>query len=304
MRLSPVRSLTLLAAPASALALCLSLGGCFGERAAYPDPTTDTKIRADEIRADAVNRSTAIDTDLVQREREYDFRAGQVKDRNLHERSLLDLERDRKVQPLDAQDKAAKATSDRELAAIDADTAAKLKVVDGTEATKLQADAASRRAVAVQHQAEATAKLTADRNEYEATNRDKRQGIDASEAKELAVIQKEREESQRKARADKLAIDAEATKRLDGLGKDSKKRMDKSSDLEADRLENERSTDQAIRKVLDNDRAKTGDVAFTTNRGAITLRGAVADEATHRDIVARITKISGVVTVEDLLTIR
>ncbi len=286
------------------LSLALGLGGCWMDRTSYPDTTQQTKIRADEIHADTARRTATVDADLARREQAYDYRVTQSKERAVRERSEITLTHDRKLEPLQAEDVAAKGVSTREQARLDAELAAKLTVVDGPEAAKARADTTSAKAAVVATETAAIAKITAEREEHFTKARDQRTAADSREAKELADIQAEREETIRTARADRLAIENDAAKRLDGMAKDSKERMTDLSESEATTLEKDRQIDQAVRSSLDREREHNAQVAFRTKSGVVTLTGTIANEATRTETVGRISKLSGVNSVNDQLTLR
>jgi osmotically-inducible protein OsmY len=288
----------------SLLSLALGLSGCWMDRTSYPDTSDQTKIRADEIHADTARRTATVDADLARREQAYDYRVTQSKERAVRDRGEIALAHDRKVEPLQADEVAAKGVSTREQTRLDAELAAKLTVVDGTEAAKVRADESSAKAAVVATETAAIAKLTAEREELDTKARDQRAAADGREAKELADIQAEREETIRTARADRLAIEDDAAKRLTGMAKDSKQRMTALSASEATTLEQDRSIDQAVRASLDREREHNAQVAFRTQSGVVTLTGTIADEATRAETVGRISKLSGVNSVNDQLTLR
>lgn len=281
------------------LVLALGLGGCATSHARYPDPTQETQIRADEIRAESARSQEKITTDVAQLERALDFRANQTKTTAIHEREQIVLERDREAQPLGAEEREAKDASEREQARIDAELAAKLKAVDGAEAERLRAEAVSQKAVIEQKRTEDVAKSSAKRAKLDEKMREKTVAVDEREAKGSDEIMREREEVRRKARADRLVVENDTTKRLSEVGKDSKKRMDASSETAGDRLQQDRKVDQDIRGILDRDRDQTKDVSYETSRGVVTITGSIADDKLHRDMVSRISRIDGVVSVDD-----
>jgi osmotically-inducible protein OsmY len=283
------------------LTVALGLCSCTGDGARYPDPTRETQIKADDIRADAERRRNKIDSDLAQAEQALDFRATQAKSVGDHEAAQITLDRDQSVQPLAAQEREVTAAAAREQTRSDEELAAKLKPAAGPEADRLRAEALVHKAALDQQLGEDIAKLHTKQEKAETTAREKRIAVDERQAKDLATIQREREEIERKARTDLLAIDGETTKRLDALGKDSKERMAKSSAVEGDLLAKDRSIDAAVRKILDADREHTTAIAASTHNGVVTVTGTIADDRIHRDVVSQISKLSDVVSVDDRL---
>ena len=283
------------------LALAIGLGSCAMDHARYPDPTGKTRIQTDDIRAQASRRQDKIDTDLAQQERTLDFRVNQTKATATREREQLLLDRDQEVQPLTAEAREAKEATIREGTRIDAELETKLKTADGTETDRLRTEATSRKATIDLKRSEDAAKLEAKRAKAEAKLREKTISADEREAKNLDGIERERDELVRKARADRLEVDAETAKRLDEIAKDGKERMETSNAVAHDRLRQDREVDKAIRSTLDRDREASKNVSFTTRKGVVTLDGTFADEQVHRDLISRIYRIDGVVSIEDRL---
>ena len=236
---------------------------------------------------------------MAQLERALDFRANQVKTTAMHEREQIVLERDREVQPLVAEEREDKDASDREMARSDAELDAKLKLVDGAEVERLRTEAVSRKADIERKRAEAVAKSEPKRMKLEENMRERTIAVDDREAKSSDGIKREREEVERKARADRLAVEADTTKRLNEVAADSKMRMDTSSAKAADRLQQDHQINQNIRSVLDRDRGQTKNVSYETTRGVVTINGNIADGKIHRDMVSRISRIEGVISVDD-----
>ena len=236
---------------------------------------------------------------MAQLERALDFRANQVKTTAMHEREQIVLDRDREVQPLVAEEREDKDASDREMARIDAELDAKLKLVDGAEVERLRTEAVSRKADIERKRAEAVAKSEPKRMKLEENMRERTIAVDDREAKSSDGIKREREEVERKARADRLAVEADTTKRLNEVAADSKMRMDTSSAKAADRLQQDHQINQNIRSVLDRDRGQTKNVSYETTRGVVTINGNIADGKIHRDMVSRISRIEGVISVDD-----
>ena len=217
----------------------------------------------------------------------------------MHEREQIVLDRDREVQPLVAEEREDKDASDREMARIDAELDAKLKLVDGAEVERLRTEAVSRKADIERKRAEAVAKSEPKRMKLEENMRERTIAVDDREAKSSDGIKREREEVERKARADRLAVEADTTKRLNEVAADSKMRMDTSSAKAADRLQQDHQINQNIRSVLDRDRGQTKNVSYETTRGVVTINGNIADGKIHRDMVSRISRIEGVISVDD-----
>ena len=209
------------------LSVALGLSACNGSRTKYPDATQETRMRADEIRADGQRRTEKIEADLAQLEHALDFRATQTQTIAARDRDQAILERDKENMPLVAEDTEAKAAADREKNRIDEELNAKTKQVDGPEADRLRADAASRKAELERKRTADLANTSAKREKIETAAREKKTTIDEREAKDLAAIKSERENAQLKARADRLAVEADVNKRLNDMAEDSKKRMDK-----------------------------------------------------------------------------
>ena len=217
----------------------------------------------------------------------------------MHEREQIVLDRDREVQPLVAEEREDKDASDREMARIDAELDAKRKLVDGAEVERLRTEAVSRKADIERKRAEAVAKSEPKRMKLEEDMRERTIAVDDREAKSSDGIKREREEVERKARADRLAVEADTTKRLNEVAADSKMRMDTSSAKAADRLQQDHQINQNIRSVLDRDRGQTKNVSYETTRGVVTINGNIADGKIHRDMVSRISRIEGVISVDD-----
>ncbi len=212
------------------LSLALGLAACNGGREKYPDTTQETRLHADEIRADGLRRTEKIEADLVQQERALDFRATQIQTVAARDRDQIILERDKENQPVLADEAVARATAEREKIRIDDDLNARIKQVDGAEADRLRADAASRKAELERKRTEDLANTTVKRSKAEATAREKKAAIDEREAKDLAAIKNERENAQLKARADRLGVEADVNKRLNDMAEEAKKRTDKNRD--------------------------------------------------------------------------
>ena len=287
-----------------ALLGCLALPGCFGDRADLPDPTNETRIRAEEIDKDIDRRQEAERAELARREQELAFRAEQTKAKALNDVEQSELQRDRELAPLADEEKRLDAERDQHIAAAKAERDEKLRTAAGEDADRLRADADARLAVLAQEDAQRKSQLAQKRSDLLAKERERSAGINAKRDEELANIAREREQVRLDHRERMLAIERDRTSRLDALAKDSKGRMDETSQKQNEALERDRGIAHGVRKALDEDRSASADVSYAVSAGIVTLKGSVTDEARRSAIVQRVGKVDGVQRIDDRLTVR
>jgi hypothetical protein len=289
----------------AALGTILAITGCNdGARSDYPDRSQETRARTDSIRQDADRRNAAIDRELEERKTALGFQAKQVSDKAKVEREQIALEADQTIAPLKARRDEAAAAAKRERERIETEGDAKLATVSGDEATKIKADVETRKAEAARKAAETAAETGAAIDREKSNAAAKVAKIDEREAKELAEISRQRSEAERQARERKLAVSVETTNKLDEVGEESAERMEKRRKELAAASDKDREINDAVRKDIDRRGDSVKGVTVATSGGVVTLSGAVPNETVRRELVSDVSKVNGVVRVDDRLAVR
>lgn len=298
-----MKTATLILVPA--LALIIGLTGCNDStaRSDYPDRSTETRAEADAIRRDGERREEIIDRDLQQTLTSLAFAEKQNADKAKLERERIEIDRDRKVQPLEAKKAEVEDKAKRECAEIDRETEAKVATVAGDEAAKIKADAASRNAEIKRDSTARVAEIEADIREAKQASQARLANVTEGEAKEQADIAAKRTDAERKAREEKLKVKSDTTAKLDRVGKDSAERRDEQRARDAD----VREKDERITAEVQKDIARHGDsargVTVTTDNGVVVLGGAVKNDAVRQQVATNAQRISGVVRVDNRIAV-
>lgn len=298
-----MKTATLILVPA--LALIIGLTGCNDStaRSDYPDRSTETRAEADAIRRDGERREEIIDRDLQQTLTSLAFAEKQNADKAKLERERIEIDRDRKVQPLEAKKAEVEDKAKRECAEIDRETEAKVATVAGDEAAKIKADAASRNAEIKRDSTARVAEIEADIREAKQASQARLANVTEGEAKEQADIAAKRTDAERKAREEKLKVKSDTTAKLDRVGKDSAERREEQRARDAD----VREKDERITAEVQKDIARHGDsargVTVTTDNGVVVLGGAVKNDAVRQQVATNAQRISGVVRVDNRIAV-
>lgn len=288
-----------------ALALALGLTGCNDStaRSDYPDQTQETKAEADAIRRDGDQREAVIERDLQQNLTALSFAQQQNATKAKLERERIALERDQKVQPLEAKKADVEAKAKRDCERIDQETAAKVAAANGDEAVRLKADAATSVAEVKRDASVRVAEIDADIRAANQAAQTRITNVNEGEAKEQADIAAKRAEAERTAREAKLKVKSDTTAKLDRVGKDSAERRDEQRTRDAET----RETDARITSAVQKDIAKHGEsvrgVTVATERGVVVLSGAVNNDTVKQKVVSDAQRVSGVVRVDDRIAI-
>ncbi|HEX3133610.1 MAG TPA: BON domain-containing protein [Planctomycetota bacterium] len=287
------------------LALALGLSGCNDSttRSDYPDQTQQTKAEADAIRRDGEQREALIERDLQQNLTSLSFAQQQNASKAKLERERIELERDQKVQPLEAKKSEVEAKAKRDAERIDQETDAKVASANGDEAIRLKADAASSIADVKRDAATRSAEIDAEVRAANQAAQSRIAHVNDGEAKEQADIAAKRAEAERTAREAKLKVKSDTTAKLDRVGKDSAERRDEQRTRDAEA----RKKDEEITSAVQKDLAKHGEsvrgVTVATDNGVVVLGGAVTTETVRQKVVSDAQKISGVVRVDDRIAV-
>ena len=294
-----MKSINLIIVPA--LAIVLGITGCDdgSARSDYPDHSQETKAAADAIRSDRERREQAIDRELQQTNTSLAFTRQQNADKARLERERITLERDQKLQPLEAQKADVEAKAKRDCERVDQETAAKLATVNGEEAAKVRAEGDRQIAEIKSSAATKTADVNGNIRTAKQDGATRLAHVDEGEAKEQAALDAKRIEAENKAREARLVVASETTEKLDRLAKDSAQRQEKTNALSA--------SDERITSAVRQDLARHGEhaqgVTIATDQGVVVLGGTVPNESVHREIVTDAGKIKGVVRVEDRIAV-
>ncbi|MBA3697405.1 MAG: BON domain-containing protein [Planctomycetes bacterium] len=288
-----------------ALVLALGLTGCNDNtaRSKYPDRSAETKAETDAIRRDGERREEVIDRDLQQTFTALSFSEQQNADKAKLERERIAIERDRKIQPLEAKKAAVEDKAMRDSERIDQETASKTATVAGEEAASIKAEAASRIAEVKRDAAARLAEIEPDIRDARQAAQTSLANVDDSEAKEQGKIMAKRAEAERKAREEKLTVNADTTAKLDKVGKDSAERRDERRSRDADM----REKDERITSDVQKDIARHGDsargVTVSTDNGVVVLGGAVRNDTVRQQVASDAQRISGVVRVDNRIAV-
>ncbi len=285
-----------------ALAIALAITGCDGTsaRGDYPDQSQTTRAEADAIRSDRERREQAIDRELQQTTTSLAFAKQQNANKARLERERITLERDQKIQPLEARRTQDEAKVKRDIERIDEESAAKLATVSGEEATRIRAEAASQIAEIKSKAAARNAEVEADIRAAKQDAQPRLANVEDGLAKEQADIAAKQVAAENKARDARLQVAKESTDKLDALARDSAKREKEHAGVVV-------ADDNITKSVRENIvRHKDGakDVTVTTDRGVVILSGTVANDAVRKDIIAAAGKVDGVVRVDDRISVR
>ena len=302
MSFARILSSTLLSAACACV--LLPLGACAQRNeGTYPDTTTESRQRADVIRADGERRKEAIIKERDDHIQAEHFKAVQMKEKARQEREEIAINRDKQVQPVTANSNEAKMKSEREQQAITDDATIRTRTLDGAAATAVTSEANGKRA-------EIERKTAADQLEYarqidkaESTAREQTAKIDSREATETADTQRHIDEFTRDAREKQLAVDQDTSEALAALSKDSTKRVTKSHESTAAQLETDRRISKDVRAELDRDPDNFNATSVTVKDGVVSLRGNVPSESARTTANRRATQAKGVVRVEDHLRV-
>lgn len=298
-----MKTSTLILVPA--LALIIGLSGCNDStaRSDYPDRSAETRAEADAIRRDGERREEIIDRDLQQTLTSLAFAEKQNADKAKLERERIAIDRDRKIQPLEAEKAEVEEKAKRECAQIDRETESKIATVAGDEAAKIKADAASRTAEIKRDSTARIAEIEADIREAKQAAQNRLANVDEGEAKEQADIAAKRADAERKAREEKLKVKSDTTAKLDRLGKDSAERREEQRARDADvREEDERITAEVRKDIARHGDSARG-ITVTTDNGVVVLGGAVKNDAVRQQVANNAQRISGVVRVDNRIAV-
>lgn len=288
-----------------ALAFALGLSGCNDNtaRSDYPDQTQETKAEADAIRRDGEQQEAIIERDLQQNLTALSFAQQQNATKAKLERERIALERDQKVQPLEAKKAEAEAKAKRDADRIDQETDAKVASANGDDAIRLKAEAASSVAEVKREAASRVAEIDADIRAANQSAQTRVTNVNEGEAKEQADIAAKRAEAERTAREARLKVKNDTTAKLDRVGKNSADRRDEQRTRDAE----VRETDARITSAVQKDIAKHGDsvrgVTVATDRGVVVLSGAVTNDTVKHKVVNDAQRVSGVVRVDDRIAV-
>lgn len=295
---------TLILVPA--LALSLGLCGCNGEasRSDYPDRSQETRAEADAIRMDGERREEIIERDLQQSLLALSFAEKQNAEKAKLERERIEIDRDRKIQPLEAQKAELESKAKRDCERIEQETESKISTVAGDEATRVKADAASRTAEIKRDLAVRIAEIEADIRDAKQAAQVRVANVNDGEAKEQADIAAKRTDAERKAREEKLKVKGDTTAKLDRLGKESSERRDdqRARDTEM-RKSDDRITTQVRDSLVRHGESARG-VTINTENGVVYLGGTVKNDTVRQQVAADTLKISGVSRVENRISIQ
>ena len=287
------------------LAALVGLAGCSdGNHSRYPDQTSETKARAQVLRDDAERRTELVDRNLAQTMTSLGFRTTQMEQRSVQAREKIAIELSAVTQPILAREEAAKAALTRGQDASDRELATALVDAKPDQVAGLKAAADDRRTALLRTTAEATreGEATMTKAKEEAA---RKVAADAEVvAKETAVIAKERMEAERTAREARLAIAVATTTRLDDLGEKSAERRSDDDRRASEGVSQGTKVNAAVREELGRHGSADRDITVNSTDGVVTLVGTVPHEAARRDILQGVAKVSGVVRVEDQLTVR
>ena len=289
-----------------ALVLCLGLTGCNDNatRSDYPDRSAETRAEADAIRQEGERREALIERDLQQSLTSLAFSEKQQADKAKLERENIELERDRKVQPLEAKKAEIEAKAKRDSAQIDQETEANTATIAGEESAKVKADAASRKAEINRDLTARVAEIEADIREAKQAAQARIVNVNEGEAKELADIATKRAEAQRKAREEKLTVKSETTAKLDRLGKDSAERLEDRRTRDNKVHESDERITAEVRKGIANHGDTARDVTVTTDNGVVVLNGTVKNDTVRQQVANDAQRAAGVVRVDNRIVVR
>ena len=288
-----------------ALAIALGLTGCNDStaRSDYPDQSQETRAEADAVRRDGERQEEIIVRDLQQNVTALSFAQQQNATKAKLERERIALERDQKVQPLEAKKADVEAKAKRDIERIDQKTEAKVAAATGDDAPRVKAEAASSIAEVKRDAAERVAEIDADIRSANQAAQKRITNVNEGEAKEQADIAAKRAEAERTAREAKLKVKSDTTAKLDRVGKDSADRRDEQRTRDAEA----RETDERIKSAVQKDLARHGEsargVTVNANNGVVVLGGAVNNDAVRQKVVADAQRISGVVRVDDRIAV-
>jgi colicin import membrane protein len=298
-----MKTATLIIVPA--LVLALGLTGCNDStaRSDYPDRSEETKAEADAIRRDGERREEAIDNELKQTLTALSFEEKQTVDKAKLERERIAIDRDRKIQPLEAKKAEVEDKAKRDCERIDQETEAKVATVAGDEAARIKAEAASRTAEVRRDATARVAEIEADIREAKQAAQERIANVDEGEAKEKSGIAAKRADAERKAREEKVKVKSDTTAKLDRVGKNSAERRDEQRSRDADmREKDERITAQVQKDIARHGESARG-VTVTTDNGVVVLGGAVRNDAVRQQVASDAQRISGVVRVDNRIAV-
>jgi osmotically-inducible protein OsmY len=288
-----------------AIAVALGLSGCNDTtaRSDYPDKSQETRAEADAIRREGERQEEIIERDLQQNLTALSFAHQQNATKAKLERERITLERDQKVQPLEAKKADVEAKAKRDIERIDLEAGAKEEAATGDEVPRIKAETASSIAEVKRDAAARVAEIDADIRAANQSAQMRIANVNDGEAKEQADIATKRAEAERTAREAKLKVKSDTTAKLDRVGKDSAERRDEQRAREAEA----RETDERIKSAVQKDLARHGDsargVTVDANNGVVVLGGAVNNDAVRQKVVTDAQRISGVVRVDDRIAV-
>jgi len=288
-----------------ALAIAFGLSGCNDStaRSDYPDQSQETRAEADAIRREGERSEQVIARDLQQSQTGLAFAQQQNTDKAKLERNRITLERDQKVQPLEAKKAEASAKAKRDSDRITRENDAKIANANGDEANRLRAAAASAIAEVRREATDQTTELDADIRVANQAAQKRIANVDEGEAKEEAAIEAKRADAERVSREERLKVANDTTAKLDRVGKNSAQRRDQ----ERSRADEKRDVDARITEKVQQGIAKHGEpargVTVSTQDGVVVLTGAVTADTVRKQVVNDAQKISGVVRVDDRIAV-
>lgn len=279
--------------------------GCNNDsnRSEYPDRTEQTKSQADAIRLEKQRRDEMIERELQQTKTTLAFEESQVEKKATQERQRIALDRDERVQPLKARQADVKATSERDCERLTQDSEARLRILNGEEATRVKTETDSKTAEVKRKAADVIANTQADIAKADQAAADRMANVDAGEAKEKAAIGLRREEAERLAREEHLAVAQQTSARIDQLGRQSSSRSERQREEAAVAHQRDEDITSAVRKDLARHGEPTRGVTVATTAGVVVLSGGVPNDSVRQTIVKDASRISGVVRVDDRLAI-
>lgn len=289
-----------------ALALALGLTGCNDNtaRSDYPDKSQETKAEADAIRRDGERREEVIERELQQNLTALSFEQQQNASKAKLERERITLERDQKIQPLEAKKAEVEAKAKRDIERADREGETKLASATVDDAPRVKADIASSIAEIKRDAAARVAEIDAEVRAANQSAQTRIANVDEGEAKEQADIAKKRAEAEQTAREEKLKVKSDTTAKLDRVGKNSEERREELRQRDA----SAREADERIKSAVQKDLARHGEsargVTVDANNGVVVLGGAVKNDAVRQKVVTEAQRISGVVRVDDRIAVQ
>ncbi len=299
------RSLPLSSTLAALAVLVFAGAGCDGRHTAdaYPDRSTESRNRADSIRNEGDQRKIAVERERQEKTAAERFRATQVRDTARRDREAIELARDQKIQPLTADHKAAMAKADQDQRSIVAASDIELRSADAAQADRIRAETTVKKAESSSKSTEETSAIARSIDMVALKAQNQLAETNAKELKALAEIDRIIDQVENHARQRNLDIDKDTSVALDGLGKESGKRMSTARATDEKTEANDRRIFSAVRSGLDEEPRRNGTVTIAVNAGVVTLDGTVATIEDRRAAVQRASTVQGAVRIDDQITV-